>query len=66
MNIFSFSVSGESVAGIPAIRKFGLIALTVALAALTSTHTALAARRHHAAALPYAALDDGGAGLGLD
>lgn len=50
MKVFSFSVSGESVAGISVIRKFGFVALTVALAALTSSHTALAARRHHAAA----------------
>src|SRR3984957_2634084 len=49
MNIFSFSVSVESVAGIPASRKFGLIALMVALAALMPTPSALAARRHHAA-----------------
>jgi serine-type D-Ala-D-Ala carboxypeptidase (penicillin-binding protein 5/6) len=45
-----FSVSGESVAGISASRKFGFIALTVALGALTSAHPALAARRHHATA----------------
>ena len=54
------SPSGGSVAGSSASRKFGrkfggqfrLIAVTVALAALTSSHTALAARRHHAIAAP--------------
>ena len=56
----AFSPSGESVAGSSANRKFGrifggqfgLIAVTVALAALTSSHTAFAARRHRAAAAP--------------
>ena len=51
MKAFSaFSVSGKSVVPIPFSRKFGFVAVTVALAALTSAHTALAARRHHAAA----------------
>ncbi len=54
MKAFSVSLSGESVAGISARRKFrgrfGLIAATIALAALTLPRTALAARRHHAAA----------------
>jgi serine-type D-Ala-D-Ala carboxypeptidase (penicillin-binding protein 5/6) len=61
MKLFSFSLSGESVAGISASRKFGLIALTVALAALTSTHPALAARRHHAAAKAEAPDEESGA-----
>src|SRR5580658_9931075 len=46
-----FSKSGESVAGIPVGKKFGLFALTVVLAATGSTRPALAARRHHAAAV---------------
>src|SRR5580704_18211807 len=56
-----FSRSGESVAGISASRKFGFVALTVALAALSSTHTALAARRHHAAAKAEAPDEETGA-----
>jgi len=55
----ALSPSGESVAGIFTSRKFGgrfwtfgIIAVTVALAALTSPHTAFAARRHHASAAP--------------
>jgi len=55
----ALSPSGESVAGISASRKFRgrfwtfeIIAVTVALAVLTSSHTALAARRHHASAAP--------------
>ncbi|HEY9159298.1 D-alanyl-D-alanine carboxypeptidase family protein [Candidatus Binatus sp.] len=56
----ALSPSGESVVGSSASRKFsgrfggqfGLIAVAVALAALTSSHTALAARRHHASAAP--------------
>jgi D-alanyl-D-alanine carboxypeptidase (penicillin-binding protein 5/6) len=56
----ALSPDGESVAGISASRKFGrkfggqfrLIAVTVALAALTSSHTAFAARRRHAIAVP--------------
>jgi len=52
------SVSGGSIAGIFTSRKFGLIALTVALAALTSTPAALAARRHHAAAAKAEAPDE--------
>ncbi len=54
MQAFSVSLSSESVAGISARRKFrgrfGLIAATIALAALTLPRTALAARRRHAAA----------------
>ncbi len=64
MKPFSVSLSGESVAGIFPRRKFrgrfGLIAATIALAALTSPHTALAARRHHAIA--PAAEDESDAG----
>ena len=56
MKALSVSLSGESVAGISARRKFrgrfGLIAATIALAALTPPQTALAARRHHAIAAP--------------
>jgi D-alanyl-D-alanine carboxypeptidase (penicillin-binding protein 5/6) len=52
----ALSPSGESVAGISAgrtfSRQFRLIAVTVALAALTSSHIAFAARRHHASAAP--------------
>src|ERR1019366_10240310 len=52
----ALSPSGESAAGISAgrtfSRHFGLIAVTVALAALTSSHAAFAARRHHASAAP--------------
>jgi D-alanyl-D-alanine carboxypeptidase (penicillin-binding protein 5/6) len=54
----ALSPSGEPVAGSSASRnfgrQFGLIAVTVALAALTSSHTAFAARRHHAIAAPAA------------
>jgi D-alanyl-D-alanine carboxypeptidase (penicillin-binding protein 5/6) len=46
----ALSTSGESVAGIFVGRKFGLIALTIALAALMSSQTVSAARRHRAAA----------------
>ncbi len=46
----SFSVSGESVAGISVGRKVGLIVMTVALAATMAPYPALAVRRHHAAA----------------
>lgn len=42
--------SGEAVAGISISRKFGLIALTAALAAAFLVPTAMAARRHRAAA----------------
>jgi D-alanyl-D-alanine carboxypeptidase (penicillin-binding protein 5/6) len=52
------SRSGESVAGISVSRKFGFIVLTIALAALMSSHPALAARRHHAAAKPAAASEE--------
>jgi D-alanyl-D-alanine carboxypeptidase (penicillin-binding protein 5/6) len=45
----SFSKSGESAAGNSVAKKFGFIALTIALAALSSTRPALAARRHRAA-----------------
>ncbi|HSZ22416.1 MAG TPA: hypothetical protein VK782_04710, partial [Candidatus Sulfotelmatobacter sp.] len=45
-----FSKSGESVAGISVAKQFGFIAVAIALAALSSTRPALAARRHHAAA----------------
>jgi serine-type D-Ala-D-Ala carboxypeptidase (penicillin-binding protein 5/6) len=45
----SFSKSGESAAGISVAKKLGFIALTIALAALSSTRPALAARRHRAA-----------------
>ena len=55
------SVSGASIAGIFTSRKFGLIALTVALAALTSTPAAFAARRHHAAAKAEAPDEESGA-----
>ncbi|MGA7870238.1 MAG: D-alanyl-D-alanine carboxypeptidase family protein [Candidatus Binatus sp.] len=44
------SAGGESIAELPVIRKFAFIALTVALAAIVPSHTALAARRHHATA----------------
>ena len=44
-----FSKSGESAAGISVGKKFGFIALTIALAATASARPALAARRHHAA-----------------
>jgi serine-type D-Ala-D-Ala carboxypeptidase (penicillin-binding protein 5/6) len=44
-----FSRSGESVAGISVAKQFGFIALAIALAALSSTRPALAARRHRAA-----------------
>src|SRR3984885_6724585 len=44
-----FSKSGESAAGISVAKKLGFIALTIALAALSSTRPALAARRHRAA-----------------
>jgi D-alanyl-D-alanine carboxypeptidase (penicillin-binding protein 5/6) len=58
----AFSPSGEFIAGISAGRTFGrhfgLIAVTVALATLTSSHTALAARRHHAAASETPAEDE--------
>ena len=54
----ALSPSDEPVAGSSASRnfgrQFGLIAVTVALAALTSSHTAFAARRHHAIAAPAA------------
>jgi len=58
----ALSQSGESVAGISASRnfgrkfsaRFGLIAVTVALAALMCSRTAFAARRHHAIAAPAA------------
>jgi serine-type D-Ala-D-Ala carboxypeptidase (penicillin-binding protein 5/6) len=40
---------GESVTGVSVRRKFGLIAVTIAVAALMSVHSAFAARRHHAA-----------------
>ena len=46
----SLLVSGESVAGISVGRKFGLIVVTVALAATMAARPALALRRHHAAA----------------
>jgi D-alanyl-D-alanine carboxypeptidase (penicillin-binding protein 5/6) len=46
----ALSPSGESIAGLAASQKFGLVAMIVALAALMSSHTALAARRHHARA----------------
>jgi serine-type D-Ala-D-Ala carboxypeptidase (penicillin-binding protein 5/6) len=45
----SFSKSGESAAGNSVAKKFRFIALTIALAALSSTRPALAARRHRAA-----------------
>src|SRR5580700_2216882 len=45
----SFSKSGESAAGNSVAKKFGFIAGAVALAALSSTRPALAARRHRAA-----------------
>src|SRR5580704_3457131 len=45
-----FSKPGESVAGISVAKQFGFIAVAIALAALSSTRPALAARRHHAAA----------------
>jgi len=55
----ALSPSGESVAGIFTSRKFGgrfwtfeFIVVAVALAALTPSHTAFAARRHHASAAP--------------
>ena len=44
-----FSKSGESAAGISVAKKFGFMALAIALAALSSTRPALAARRHRAA-----------------
>jgi len=44
-----FSKSGEAAAGISVGKKFGFIALTIALVATASSRTALAARRHHAA-----------------
>jgi serine-type D-Ala-D-Ala carboxypeptidase (penicillin-binding protein 5/6) len=44
------SSSGESVAGIPIIRKSGFVALTIVLALLIVAHSAFAARRHRAAA----------------
>jgi serine-type D-Ala-D-Ala carboxypeptidase (penicillin-binding protein 5/6) len=46
-----FSKSGESAAGISVSKKFGFIALTIALASLSSMRPAFAARRHHAAAV---------------
>ena len=46
-----FSKSGESAAGISVSKKFGFIALTIALASLSSMRSAFAARRHHAAAV---------------
>ena len=52
MKALSVSLSSESVAGLTVSRKFGLIAATVALAALISSHNSLAARRHHAIAAP--------------
>jgi len=61
------SPSGEPAAGTAARataligRKFGFIALTVALAALISSSVALAARRHHAAAKAEAADEESGA-----
>jgi D-alanyl-D-alanine carboxypeptidase (penicillin-binding protein 5/6) len=45
----TFSKSGESVDGISVGKKFGFIALTIALVATASSRPALAARRHHAA-----------------
>ena len=45
-----FSKSGESAAGISVGKKFGFIALTIALARRRRSRPALAARRHHAAA----------------
>ena len=45
----AFLTSGESVAGIPVSRKLGLIAVTIALVAMTSPQAVLAARRHRAA-----------------
>src|SRR5208282_729861 len=45
-------LSGESAAGLAANRKFGIIALSVALAALMWSQIAFAARRHHVAATP--------------
>jgi D-alanyl-D-alanine carboxypeptidase (penicillin-binding protein 5/6) len=52
----ALSPSGESIAELAASQKFALVAMIVALAALMSSHTALAARRHHvrAAASPAA------------
>ena len=55
------SVSTESLAGFAASRKFGFIAVMVALAALTSSHTALAARRHRAAARAASAEEESAA-----
>ncbi len=52
-----FSWSGESVAGISIGRKFGLIVVTVALAATMAARPALAVRRHHAPA-PTEAADE--------
>jgi len=60
MKALSPSSESESVAGISASLKFcrkfggqsGLIAVAVALAAFMSSHTAFAARRHHAGAAP--------------
>src|SRR5208283_5164794 len=55
----TLSPSGESAAGIFTSRRFGgrfwtfgIIAVAVALAALTPSHTAFAARHHHASAAP--------------
>src|SRR5579863_1806441 len=58
MKAFSIRLSSESVAGISASRKYGFIAITVALAALTFSHSSLAARHHHAAVKAAAAEEE--------
>ena len=55
------SAFGESVAGISASRKFGSVAVIVALAVLMASHTAFAARRHHATAAAPAAEEESAA-----
>jgi serine-type D-Ala-D-Ala carboxypeptidase (penicillin-binding protein 5/6) len=55
------SGSGESVARISVSRKFGLIVVTIALAAAMSARPALAVRRHHAVAKAEAADEESNA-----
>ena len=52
------SASDESVAEISVSRRFGFLAVSIALAALMLTRPALAARRHHAAAAPAASSEE--------
>ncbi len=61
MQSLSVLLSSESVGRVPAGRKSGFIALTVALVALMATQTAFAARRHRVAAKAEAPAEEEGA-----